>query len=92
MERELAQVSSAIREAGKRAMDLSRKGFEVQIKKDRSPVTTADLEVNRVLHEMQETYFPDDMKAQQFYRPVDRGMEAKIREKLNALRDNYSKK
>ena len=60
MERELAQVSNAIREAGKRAMDLARKGFEVQIKKDRSPVTTADLEVNRVLHEMQVTYFPDD--------------------------------
>ena len=49
-----------MREAGKRAMDLARKGFEVQIKKDRSPVTTADLEVNRVLHEMQVTYFPDD--------------------------------
>ena len=49
MERELAQVSSTIREAGKRAMDLARKGFEVQIKKDRSPVTTADFEVNRVL-------------------------------------------
>ena len=60
MERELARVSSAIREAGKRAMELARRGFEVQIKKDRSPVTTADLEVNRVLHEMQETYFPDD--------------------------------
>ena len=60
MERELAQVSSTIREAGKRAMDLARKGFEVQIKKDRSPVTTADFEVNRVLHEMQQTYFPDD--------------------------------
>jgi myo-inositol-1(or 4)-monophosphatase len=60
MERELAQVSSTIREAGKRAMDLARKGFEVQIKKDRSPVTTADLEVNRILHEMQETCFPDD--------------------------------
>ena len=60
MEQELARVSSAIREAGKRAMDLARKGFDVQIKQDRSPVTTADLEVNRVLHEMQETYFPDD--------------------------------
>src|SRR4026209_183001 len=60
MERELAQVSSTIREAGKRATDLARKGFEVQIKKDRSPVTTADFEVNRVLHEMQQTYFPDD--------------------------------
>ncbi len=34
-----------------------------------------------------ETYFPDDMKAQRFYEPVDRGMEAKIREKLLALRE-----
>jgi putative ATPase len=34
-----------------------------------------------------ESYFPDDMKAQQFYRPVDRGMEAKIKEKLDALRE-----
>ncbi len=33
-----------------------------------------------------ETYFPDDMKAQRFYEPVDRGMEAKIKEKLEALR------
>ena len=33
-----------------------------------------------------ETYFPDDMKPQQFYRPVDRGMEAKIKEKLESLR------
>ena len=33
-----------------------------------------------------ETYFPDDMKAQRFYEPVDRGMEAKIKEKLNLLR------
>ena len=28
-----------------------------------------------------EAYFPDDMPAQQFYAPVDRGMEAKIRGK-----------
>ncbi|MEQ1597150.1 MAG: replication-associated recombination protein A [Casimicrobium sp.] len=33
-----------------------------------------------------ETYFPDDMKAQRFYAPVDRGMEAKIKEKLDGLR------
>ncbi|MCC7067698.1 MAG: replication-associated recombination protein A [Burkholderiales bacterium] len=33
-----------------------------------------------------ETYFPDDMKAQRFYEPVDRGLEARIREKLDALR------
>ena len=38
-----------------------------------------------------ETYFPDDMKAQQFYVPVDRGLEAKIREKLDALRERNGK-
>ncbi len=60
MERELVHLTRAIREAGQRAVDLARKGFEVQIKKDRSPVTTADLEVNRVIREMQLTHFPDD--------------------------------
>jgi putative ATPase len=39
-----------------------------------------------------ESYFPDDMKAQNFYRPVDRGMEAKIKEKLDALRILNAKK
>ena len=34
-----------------------------------------------------ETYFPDDMKAERFYEPVDRGMEAKIKEKLDELRE-----
>ncbi|MGL5004882.1 MAG: replication-associated recombination protein A, partial [Casimicrobium sp.] len=34
-----------------------------------------------------ESYFPDDMKPLNFYRPYDRGMEAKIREKLAALAD-----
>lgn len=34
-----------------------------------------------------ETYFPDDMKVQRFYAPVDRGMEAKIKEKLDLLRE-----
>ena len=38
-----------------------------------------------------EAYFPDDMKAQRFYEPVDRGMEAKIREKLDALRERNKK-
>ncbi len=33
-----------------------------------------------------ETYFPDDMAAQQFYTPTDRGLEAKIREKLEYLK------
>lgn len=60
MEQELTQLSTAMKKAGQRALELSRKGFDVQTKKDRSPVTTADLEVNRILHEMQKTHFPND--------------------------------
>jgi myo-inositol-1(or 4)-monophosphatase len=60
MERELLLLTKAIREGGKRAMELALKGFDVHIKDDRSPVTTADLEVNRVIRDMQETHFPDD--------------------------------
>lgn len=33
-----------------------------------------------------ETYFPDDMRAQQWYKPVPRGLEGKIAEKLAWLR------
>ncbi len=60
MEAELTVLSETIRQAGARALDLARRGFEVQTKKDRSPVTSADLEVNRILHEMQRKHFPDD--------------------------------
>ncbi len=38
-----------------------------------------------------ETYFPDDMTAQRFYAPADRGMEAKIKEKLDTLRARNAK-
>jgi putative ATPase len=33
-----------------------------------------------------ERYFPDDMPEQRFYQPTDRGLEAKIRERLEWLR------
>lgn len=33
-----------------------------------------------------ETYFPDDLRAQHWYRPVPRGLEGKIGEKLNWLK------
>ena len=33
-----------------------------------------------------ENYFPDDMPAVEWYRPTDRGLEAKIKEKLQYLR------
>ena len=60
MEPEFTQVVNAIKQAGARALDLAKLGFGVQTKKDRSPVTTADLEVNRILHEMQQVHFPGD--------------------------------
>jgi myo-inositol-1(or 4)-monophosphatase len=60
MERELACVTSAIRKAGQRAMQLAATGFDVHTKQDKSPVTTADLEVDRMLRDMQEAHFPED--------------------------------
>ncbi|BFU94659.1 MAG: putative Inositol-phosphate phosphatase [Nitrospira sp.] len=60
MDRELNLLVESVREAGVRALELSRIGFDVQTKRDRSPVTTADLEVNRILHEMQQKHFPED--------------------------------
>jgi len=60
MERELAKLIDAIQNAGARVRELVRIGFEVQTKPDRSPVTTVDHEVNRILHEMQRREFPQD--------------------------------
>jgi putative ATPase len=34
-----------------------------------------------------ETYFPEAMGEKEYYRPVERGMELKIREKLERLRE-----
>src|SRR5438477_417399 len=60
MERELAALVEAVRNAGAKVRELVRVGFEVQTKHDRSPVTTVDHEVNRILHEMQRLEFPQD--------------------------------
>jgi myo-inositol-1(or 4)-monophosphatase len=60
MERELATLVEAIRNAGATVRELVRVGFDVQTKSDRSPVTTVDHEVNRILHEMQSREFPQD--------------------------------
>ncbi|WP_455244906.1 3'(2'),5'-bisphosphate nucleotidase CysQ [Petrachloros mirabilis] len=60
MQREYNQLVATIKQAGRRALDLADRGFEVHTKKDRSPVTTADFEVNRILFEMQQEHFPDD--------------------------------
>lgn len=60
MKRELHQLVESVREAGARALELARIGFDIHTKKDRSPVTTADLEVDRILRAMQQTHFPED--------------------------------
>jgi len=60
MERELAALVESIRNAGAKVRELVRVGFEVRTKPDRSPVTTVDHEVNRILHEMQRREFPQD--------------------------------
>ncbi len=60
MDRELRILVDHIRMAGRRALEVARDGFDVQTKKDRSPVTTADLEVNRILSNMRQQNFPDD--------------------------------
>ena len=60
MEQELAVLVEAVRKAGAKVRELVRDGFEVQTKPDHSPVTTVDLEVNRILHEMQRREFPGD--------------------------------
>ena len=60
MVRELAALVEAVQNAGTKVRELVRVGFEVQTKHDRSPVTTVDHEVNRILHEMQRREFPQD--------------------------------
>lgn len=60
MREELTVLCEALRRAGARAMQLAADGFETHIKKDRSPVTSADLEVNRLVQEWVSQRFPDD--------------------------------
>jgi len=60
MERELARLTEAVQKAGAKVREMVKSGFEVHTKPDRSPVTTVDLEVNRILHDMQLREFPGD--------------------------------
>lgn len=57
---ELGLLREAVRQAGERVLQLAREGFETQLKGDRSPVTSADLEVNRILEEAIRRHFPED--------------------------------
>lgn len=60
MESELEVLVDAVRKAGARALQLAREGFSVHTKADRSPVTSADIEVNQLLHERLLAHYPDD--------------------------------
>jgi myo-inositol-1(or 4)-monophosphatase len=59
-ERELRIVTEAITTAGAEALRLLSQGFEIHIKPDRSPVTSADLAVNGILQGRLLEMFPDD--------------------------------
>ncbi|MBA2251935.1 MAG: 3'(2'),5'-bisphosphate nucleotidase CysQ [Nitrospirales bacterium] len=57
---ELEVLQQAVRQAGQQVLKLAAEGFETHIKKDHSPVTTADLAVNQILHDLLLTAFPHD--------------------------------
>lgn len=59
-DRELRIVTEATRAAGAEALRLASQGFEIHIKPDRSPVTSADLAVNGILQGRLLELFPDD--------------------------------
>jgi len=60
MQHEIDVLESAVRHAGQHALRLATNGFETHIKKDRSPVTTADLAVNDILRDALLSAFPED--------------------------------
>ena len=60
MERERTILCRAVIEAGQRALAMAETGFATHTKADRSPVTSADLEVNRILEAALLEAFPDD--------------------------------
>jgi myo-inositol-1(or 4)-monophosphatase len=57
---ELSTIQSAVREAGRRVLQLAKDGFETYVKADQSPVTTADLEVDQRIKEILLDSFPED--------------------------------
>ena len=57
---ELAIIKRAIRQASDRIRQICYEGLNIQIKPDGSPVTNADLEVDRILGDTLLEAFPDD--------------------------------
>jgi fructose-1,6-bisphosphatase/inositol monophosphatase family enzyme len=57
---ELVVAEKAAREAGSVVMDLFKGKFDIHEKSKNNPVTTADLEANRIIREKIQTAFPGD--------------------------------
>ncbi len=60
MEQELRVLVDSLTEAGRRLLLMAEEGVAVHTKSDHSPVTTADLEVNHLIHEAIRRHFPED--------------------------------
>jgi myo-inositol-1(or 4)-monophosphatase len=58
--RELSIIRQALTQASDRLKRIAQEGLTIQIKPDGSPVTNADLEVNRIILEALSAGFPDD--------------------------------
>jgi len=59
-ERELIAAEQSAREAGSAVMGLFRGKFDIREKSKNNPVTTADLEANRIIREKIQKFFPQD--------------------------------
>lgn len=57
---ELEVLVQAIRAGGAEALRMASAGFDTVEKADRSPVTSADLAVNQILHDHLRSAFPED--------------------------------
>ncbi|MGZ9143083.1 MAG: inositol monophosphatase family protein, partial [Candidatus Binatia bacterium] len=57
---ELGTAEQAARDAGAAIMALFRGKYDVHEKSKNNPVTTADLEANRIIHERIAETFPND--------------------------------
>lgn len=60
MDDELRILVEVMRRAGKEVLSLADAGVAVRTKSDHSPVTTADLAVDRMMHDTIVSRFPDD--------------------------------
>jgi len=55
-----AFLQMIVRDAGARVLEIAQHGFDIKIKQDSSQVTTADLEVDRILKDQLLTKYPLD--------------------------------